>query len=196
MLLITWGYSITAHQNVVRQTGSLLTSYPDVLMATVALGLLVMVGITSARAARRRVSHETWHFIHLYTYLAIALAFSHQFATGQSEASSSWIRTPATRPRGRCSALLSVARRWWNATSTQRRHSPWVPPLVTGSRVSTMCGHSRWNQTARPAPPSPKDEKVRPNSPKGVCRHSAYWRTPVSTSGARRYGQPTPGAGA
>jgi predicted ferric reductase len=81
-LLIIWGYSITAHRNVVRQTGSLLTSYPDVLMATVALGLLVIVGITSARAARRRVSYETWHFVHLYTYLAIALAFSHQFAAG------------------------------------------------------------------------------------------------------------------
>ena len=51
-------------------------------MATAAIGLLVMVGITSARAARRRVSYETWHFVHLYTYLAIALAFSHQFATG------------------------------------------------------------------------------------------------------------------
>jgi ferredoxin-NADP reductase len=81
-LLIIWGYSITAHQGLVRQTGSLLTSYPDVLMATVAIGLLVMVGVTSARAARRRVSYEAWHFLHLYTYLAIALAFSHQFSTG------------------------------------------------------------------------------------------------------------------
>jgi predicted ferric reductase len=81
-LLIIWGYAVTAHQNVVRQTGSLLTSYPDVLMATVALGVLVVVGVTSARAARRRLRYETWHFVHLYTYLAIGLAFSHQFATG------------------------------------------------------------------------------------------------------------------
>jgi ferredoxin-NADP reductase len=51
-------------------------------MATVSLGLLVLVGVASARAARRRLSYETWHFIHLYTYLAIALAFAHQFATG------------------------------------------------------------------------------------------------------------------
>jgi predicted ferric reductase len=81
-LLIIWGYAVTAHQNVVTETGSLLTSYTDVLMGTVALGLLVIVGITSARAARRRVSYETWHFVHLYTYLGIALAFSHQFSTG------------------------------------------------------------------------------------------------------------------
>ena len=81
-LLIIWGYAVTAHTNVVSQTATLLTSYPDVLMATVAVFLLVGVGIVSARAARRRLSYETWHFIHLYTYLAVALAFSHQFATG------------------------------------------------------------------------------------------------------------------
>jgi ferredoxin-NADP reductase len=44
--------------------------------------LLVVIGVVSARAARRRISYETWHFVHLYTYLAIALAFSHEFATG------------------------------------------------------------------------------------------------------------------
>ncbi len=81
-LLIIWGYAVTAHTNVVAQTGTLVLTYPDVLMATVALGLFVLVGITSARAARKRLRYETWHLVHLYTYLAIALAFSHQFATG------------------------------------------------------------------------------------------------------------------
>ena len=81
-VLITWGYAVTAHTGLVSETGTLLLSYPDVLMATVALGLLVGVGVTSARAARRRMKYETWHALHLYTYLAIALAFSHQFATG------------------------------------------------------------------------------------------------------------------
>ena len=81
-LLIIWGYAVTAHTDVVSQTGTLLTSYPDVLMATVGGLLLVLVGIASARAARRRMRYETWYLIHLYTYLAVALAFSHQFATG------------------------------------------------------------------------------------------------------------------
>jgi predicted ferric reductase len=81
-LLIIWGYAVTAHSGLVHETGSLLTTYPDVMMGTVAVGLLVLVGIVSARAARRRLSYETWHFVHLYTYLAIALAFSHQFSTG------------------------------------------------------------------------------------------------------------------
>lgn len=81
-LLIIWGYAVTAHTDVVSQTATLVTSYPDVLMASVAGLLLVGVGVVSARAARRRMRYETWYYLHLYTYLAVALAFSHQFATG------------------------------------------------------------------------------------------------------------------
>ncbi|MBV9486108.1 MAG: ferredoxin reductase family protein [Frankiaceae bacterium] len=81
-LLIMWGYAVTAHTTVVSQTKTLLVSYPDVLMATVAGLLLVGVGVTSARIARRRLRYETWYYLHFYTYLAVALAFSHQFATG------------------------------------------------------------------------------------------------------------------
>ena len=81
-LLITWGYAVTAHTNVTSQTKTLLMSYPDVLAATVAGLLLVGVGIESARAARKRMRYETWYYLHFYTYLAVALAFSHQFATG------------------------------------------------------------------------------------------------------------------
>jgi predicted ferric reductase len=81
-LLITWGYAVSAHTSVVGQTKTLLLSYPDVLMASVGGLLLVAVGITSARAARRRMRYETWYYLHFYTYLAVALAFSHQFSTG------------------------------------------------------------------------------------------------------------------
>src|SRR3954454_20136612 len=81
-LLITWGYAVTAHTDVLSQTSALLTSYPDVLAATVAGLLLVGVGVSSMRAARRRLRYETWYYLHFYTYLAVALAFSHQFATG------------------------------------------------------------------------------------------------------------------
>jgi predicted ferric reductase len=51
-------------------------------MATVAGLLLVAVAVVSMRAARRRMRYETWYYLHFYTYLAVALAFSHQFATG------------------------------------------------------------------------------------------------------------------
>jgi predicted ferric reductase len=83
-LLIVWGYAVQAHTSLTSETATLLTQYPDVLMATVAGFLLLGVGIVSMRAARRRVRYETWYYLHLYTYLAIALAFSHQFAVGVS----------------------------------------------------------------------------------------------------------------
>jgi predicted ferric reductase len=83
-LLITWGYAVTAHEGLINEAGTLLTSYPDVLMATVAGALMVGIGLISARAARRHMSYDTWYYLHFYTYLAIGLAFSHQFADGAS----------------------------------------------------------------------------------------------------------------
>lgn len=83
-LLIIWGYAVMAHTGVVSETGTLLTSYPDVLMATVAGFLLLGIGLVSARAVRRHLQYDTWYYLHLYTYLAIALAFSHQLAVGAS----------------------------------------------------------------------------------------------------------------
>ena len=88
VVFIVWGYAVSAHESVTSQSVSLLVNYPDVLMATVAWFLLLGVAAFSARAARRRVSYETWYYAHLYTYLAIALAFSHQFANGPSFTSS------------------------------------------------------------------------------------------------------------
>src|ERR1700721_2462398 len=57
-------------------------------LATVAWFLLLRVAAISIRAARRRIAYETWYYAHLYTYLAIALAFSHQFADGGAFAES------------------------------------------------------------------------------------------------------------
>jgi ferredoxin-NADP reductase/DMSO/TMAO reductase YedYZ heme-binding membrane subunit len=82
VLFIIWGYALAAHTGLVSETATLLTGYPDVLMATVGWFLMIAVGLTSLRAARRRLRYETWYYLHLYTYLAIALVFSHQFANG------------------------------------------------------------------------------------------------------------------
>src|SRR5436309_2576053 len=62
-LLIVWGYAVTAHTTVTSETGTLLTSYPDVLAATVGGLLLVGVGISAARTARRRLKYETWYYL-------------------------------------------------------------------------------------------------------------------------------------
>jgi len=82
VVLTTAGYAMTDGRSFFAQTWVFLTTYPYMLMAYVGFGLLLLVAITSIRAARRHVSHQTWHFIHLYVYLAIALAFAHQLTAG------------------------------------------------------------------------------------------------------------------
>jgi predicted ferric reductase len=82
VIAITWGFAVNAHTNPVTESGTLITAYPDVLMATVAWVLLLGVAYVSARAVRRKLRYETWYYLHFYTYLAVALAFSHQFSNG------------------------------------------------------------------------------------------------------------------
>jgi predicted ferric reductase len=78
----TLGYQLGDGKDVAGQLVDFVSSYEGLLAAIVALGLLVAVIVVSITIARRRVAYETWYFIHLYTYLAVVLAFSHQLATG------------------------------------------------------------------------------------------------------------------
>ncbi len=81
-VLITAGYALADEVGLGREIGDLLGDYSGVLIATIGLVLLVAAAVTSARAARRRLGRRAWHAVHLTVYLAIALAFSHQLATG------------------------------------------------------------------------------------------------------------------
>lgn len=86
--LITVGYAAASFGGVVPMAWQLVTRYPNVLAATVALALIVTAGVTSWRVARRRMRHETWWTIHLYLYLAAALALAHQVTAGAAFVSS------------------------------------------------------------------------------------------------------------
>jgi predicted ferric reductase len=82
VVFTTAGYAVSDGRSFLPETVTFLTTYPYMLMAYVATALFVLIAVVSVRAARRRLSHETWHFIHLYIYLAIALSFGHQLAVG------------------------------------------------------------------------------------------------------------------
>ncbi len=64
---------------------------PGLTTALVGTVILVLVGIASLRALRRRISYEGWHFLHLLTYLAVAFAFAHQLA-GADFAGRRWVQ--------------------------------------------------------------------------------------------------------
>ena len=83
-LFITVGYAQAARAGLWHQVAVMLTSYPDVLIATVGLGIMAAIGVLSLRAIRRRLRRETWWLIHLYMYLALALSFAHVLALGPS----------------------------------------------------------------------------------------------------------------
>jgi predicted ferric reductase len=78
----TLGYQLGDGKNLVAQVADFIVSYQGLLAAIVALGLFVAVVVMSVTIARRGLAYETWYFIHLYAYLAVVLAFSHQLATG------------------------------------------------------------------------------------------------------------------
>ena len=151
-LLIIWGYAVTAHSGLVSETGTLLKSYPDVLMATAALFLLVGIGVVSARAARSRMRYETWYYLHFYTYLAIALAFSHQFADGAQFIAS----LPARFVWSSMYAVVAALVIWYRIVTplvTMRRHRFHVIGVRAESAdvISIYIG-GRWLEELRAQP--------------------------------------------
>jgi predicted ferric reductase len=81
-LFTTLGFALAGGESFIGEAWVLITTWDYVLMATVSLGLLVAVAVTSVRLARRRLSYESWYGVHLYAYLAIALGFAHQLVVG------------------------------------------------------------------------------------------------------------------
>lgn len=60
----------------------MLRGVPDMLTASVSLGLLVLVAFTSVRLARARLGYERWHLVHLTAYAAVVLSIPHQLSDG------------------------------------------------------------------------------------------------------------------
>ncbi|MCU7729185.1 ferric reductase-like transmembrane domain-containing protein [Actinoplanes sp. KI2] len=81
IVLITIGYGSLVR--FVQTFWELTVDYPGMLLAVAGSALLVLVVVTSLRAARRRLRYESWHLLHLYAYLGVGLALPHQLWTGQ-----------------------------------------------------------------------------------------------------------------
>ncbi|MEU4690236.1 ferredoxin reductase family protein [Actinoplanes sp. NPDC023714] len=59
-----------------------LSRQTPVLLGLIAVGLIVLVVALSIRAARRRLSYEAWHAVHLLLYVVVALGVVHQIYEG------------------------------------------------------------------------------------------------------------------
>ena len=81
-VFIVIGYAQAARTGLLHELAVLVLNFPNVLAATVALAVMVAIGIISIRAIRSRLRRETWWAIHLYMYLALALSFAHVILLG------------------------------------------------------------------------------------------------------------------
>ncbi len=88
IVLITWGYAAGSLLRAPLTLWHLTIDYPGMLLAAAGTLALVMVVVTSIKAARKRLRYESWHLLHLYAYLGAGLALPHQLWTGQQLASS------------------------------------------------------------------------------------------------------------
>jgi predicted ferric reductase len=98
VVLITLGYAAASSSGFAHELWTVVTTYPGMLMATVATLALVMVAVSSARVARRRLRYETWHLVHLYAYVGVGFSIPHEIWTGgdltsSPVASAYWVGT-------------------------------------------------------------------------------------------------------
>jgi len=83
IVAISLGYAATSPKGLWGTVVDLVVNYPGMLLAVAGTGALVMVTVTSIRAARARLRYESWHLLHLYAYLGVGLALPHQLWTGK-----------------------------------------------------------------------------------------------------------------
>jgi predicted ferric reductase len=88
ILLVTVGYAGSDRHPVLSEAWRLITAYPGMLLAAAATVALLMVAVTSIRAARARLRYESWHLLHLYAYLGVGLSIPHELWTGADFVSS------------------------------------------------------------------------------------------------------------
>jgi predicted ferric reductase len=82
IVLILTGYTLRDHNNLLRETWTVATTYGGMLLAVAATLALTLVVFTSIRAARKALRYESWHLLHLYAYVGVGLSLPHEIWTG------------------------------------------------------------------------------------------------------------------
>jgi predicted ferric reductase len=82
-LFVMLGYATFYKSTIVKEFTNLAGMVPS-LLGMLAAGLVVIAAGLSIRFARRRMSYEAWHAIHIFLYVAITLALIHQAYEGST----------------------------------------------------------------------------------------------------------------
>ncbi len=133
VVLMVVGGALLDGTSLWSEVPSALARQPYLWPALVGTLLFLVVGLSSARLARRTLSYELWFAIHLTIYVGIFLAFFHQVAGGthfvsNSVARAAWIALYA----GTAAAILT-----WRVVLPlldDRRHALRVSQVVPEGR--------------------------------------------------------------
>ena len=79
--LVIWHHAMQTGNGFAAQYLTVL-GWDDVLAAACGALLIIIAVTLSLPSARRRLSYEAWHSVHLGAYLGLALAITHQFRLG------------------------------------------------------------------------------------------------------------------
>ncbi|NDC48174.1 MAG: hypothetical protein EBZ61_03675 [Micrococcales bacterium] len=81
-IAVIWSYSITDGLSVMDEFLTLLNTMQEIVLATIALGLMIIVVVASIKISRKKLSYEAWYLVHLLGYGAVMFAIPHQINTG------------------------------------------------------------------------------------------------------------------
>lgn len=81
-LLLTIGNATADNYSLWNEFASFLATWEDVFLAFIGACIFIYVASISYAIVRKKLRYELWYFLHLLTYLAMALVFFHEINTG------------------------------------------------------------------------------------------------------------------
>jgi len=77
-----WAYAIADTKTLVDEFLIMLNTISDLVLASIAFVLMIIVVVTSIKIARKKLSYEAWYLVHLLGYGSVMFAIPHQISTG------------------------------------------------------------------------------------------------------------------
>ncbi|MDN4475722.1 ferredoxin reductase family protein [Demequina sp. SYSU T00192] len=85
IVLLIAGYAMPTQTGLLAQTWDFVVGWGGpMFMASVGFVVLCAVVVTSYAIVRRRWRYESWHAVHVFSYLAVGLSIPHQLTDGES----------------------------------------------------------------------------------------------------------------
>ncbi len=81
-VLITYGHSMQAGVSYFAQMKDFFFNWEDVFAAAIGLLIIFVALFFSVLVLKKMIKYEVWYYVHLAFYIALALAFGHQFEVG------------------------------------------------------------------------------------------------------------------